>query len=466
MSTQEELDNGPCPEPPPATGRNLLDNRLIGGLFRSRWFPGILQWITVFVFGFIMWQLLLGPEKAHDNFGTALTWVFWWPLIPIIFLILGRFWCAICPFATVSDWIQKWVGNERPVPKFLKKYGIWIIDLLFIAITWSDHVFGLVESPRGSGVLMLLITTGVVFSGALWQRRTWCTHLCFLGGLSGNYARTSVLELRATPEKCETCKTASCYKGTELAPGCPLFEFPRTMDSNANCNVCGYCVKNCPNDSIRLTTRIPTKELWFIRKPKLDAAFLAVVIMGIVFVQNFTMLKLWDQMLDAIERTTGTTSYAVNFTIVFAVAMAIPLALMATASLIAKLWNREGLWRNFAMFGYAIIPLDVAGHIAHNLFHLFAEGKTVIFTATELFTGNEVPAQSTAFVGDQAILVMQLVLIAIGTIGSLYAVYRIAKANYGKAGRTWGSLMPYALLILVLAAVNVWLFNMPMAPRM
>lgn len=462
----EDLATAPQTEPAPKRGKNLLDNKLIGGLFRSRWFPGILQWITVFVFGFIMWQLLLGPDKAHDNFGTALTWVLWWPLIPIIFLLLGRFWCAICPFATVSDWIQKWVGNNRPVPKFLKKYGIWIIDILFIAITWSDHVFGLVESPRGSGVLMLLITTGVVFSGAFWQRRTWCTHLCFLGGLSGNYARTSVLELRATPEKCETCTTASCYKGTEIAPGCPLFEFPRTMDSNANCNVCGYCIKNCPNDSIRVTTRVPTKELWFIRKPKLDQAFLAVVIMGIVFIQNFTMLTLWDSLFESLERLTGTTVFAVNFTIVFIVAMAIPLLLMVAASFFGKLWNRGGLWRNFAIFGYAIIPLDVAGHIAHNLFHLLAEGKTVIFTGKELLTGVEAPAQSAAFVGDQTILIMQLVLIALGTAGSMYTAYRIARSNFGAAGKTWGSYIPFAALILALAAVNVWLFNMPMASRM
>ncbi len=98
-----------------------------------------------------MFQLLLGPESAHDNFGTALTWVLWWPLIPIIFLFLGRFWCAICPFATINDLVQKFVGNNRPVPKFLKKYGIWIIDALFIFITWSDHVWGVVENPLRLG---------------------------------------------------------------------------------------------------------------------------------------------------------------------------------------------------------------------------------------------------------------------------------------------------------------------------
>ena len=128
------------PNPSWLNGRHLLDNKLINNFLRSRWYPGIIQWPTLIIFMVIMFELILGPESAHDNFGTALTWVLWWPLIPIIFLFLGRFWCAICPFAKINDLVQNFVGNNRPVPKFLKKYGIWIIDALFIFITWSDHV--------------------------------------------------------------------------------------------------------------------------------------------------------------------------------------------------------------------------------------------------------------------------------------------------------------------------------------
>ncbi|RPI81333.1 MAG: 4Fe-4S binding protein [Chloroflexi bacterium] len=443
---------------------NLLNNKLLAMFIRSKWYPALFQWLTASAFIIIMFQLLVGPSKAHDNLGTALTWVLWWPLIPIIFLLLGRFWCAICPFATLSDLVQKFVGNNRPMPKFLKKYGIWIIDAIFILITWSDHVFGIVESPWGSGVLMLGLTTGVVVSGAFWERRTWCRTLCFLGGLSGNYARTGMLALRGTPEKCSKCTIAACYKGTENAPGCPLFEFPKTMESNANCNVCGHCVKNCPNDSIRLTLRFPTKELWTMRKPKIEGAFLSVVIMGIVFVQNITMLEVWQSILSWLEKVTGTQSYYVTFTITFFIAMIIPVLLLALAAWIAKKLNGDSLLQNFAKFGYAIIPLDIAAHIGHNLFHMLAEGKSVVYTAMVLF-GKNVEGLSPTLLDSSSIQILQYILIVLGVAGSIYTAYRISKHNYGQ-GNVVLKFAPYAVLMLLLMVVNIALFMLPMAMRM
>lgn len=444
---------------------NLLKNRWIGAFLRSRWYPGIIQWPTLLVFMLIMFELLLGPSVAHDNFGTALTWVLWWPIIPILFLFLGRFWCTICPFASINDLVQKFAGNNRPVPKFLKKYGIWIIDALFIFITWSDHVWGVVENPLGSGVLMLTLTTGVVVSGAFWDRRTFCRYICFLGGLSGNYARSGMLSLRGTPEICATCTAASCYRGTEKAPGCPLFEFPKTMTSNANCTICANCVKNCPNDSIQLTLRPPTKELWFIRKPKIEEAFLSAIIMGIVFVQNITMLEVWGSILAWLEGITGTQSFYVNFTITFLISMLIPVSLLVLSSLVAQKFNHESLLLNFTRFGYAIIALDIAGHIAHNLFHLLAEGKSIIFTGLALVGQNVGHNLSPAVVDTGTIQLLQFVLIALGFIGSLYTAYRIARVNHSSQ-KVWGTLAPYAVLMVLLAVMNIWLFILPMAMRM
>ncbi|MFE6285937.1 4Fe-4S binding protein [Streptomyces sp. NPDC057877] len=458
----------PTPTPPPAPprGRDLLTLRPVAAVARSRWYPGALQWAAMAVFAVVVYQLLVGPQTAHDNLGTALVWVLWWPLIPVMFVAVGRAWCTVCPFGKLSDLVQRLVGVNRPVPRFLKRYGIWIIDAQFIAITWADHVFGVVESPWGTGMLLLLLTTAVVVSGAFFTRRTFCRYLCFLGGLSGNYARAGAVALRADPAVCATCTArAVCYNGGTAAPACPLFEFPRTMDSSANCNLCANCVKNCPNDAITLTLRPPTKELWFVRRPKIEESFLAVAIMGIVFIQNVTMLSVWDDILDRISDTFGVTSYAVIFTAAFAVALTAPAALLAAASFVASRTAGGTLWSNFTRFGYALIPLDVAGHLAHNLFHLLAEGKSVFYTALTA-VGHDSHGTSTALVSTGTIQVMQYALVTLGVAGSAYTAWRIARGSGGTAARTKATLAPYAVLLLVFGALNVYLFALPMAHRM
>lgn len=439
-------------------------NSILKYIFKSKWYPGIFQVPIVIVFAFITYELFFGPASPHDNFGTALTWVLWWPLIPLLFLLLGRFWCAVCPFATVSDFVQKIVGNNRPVPKFLKKYGIWIIDAFFIMITWGDHVYGIVESPRGSGVMMLIIALGAITAGAFFERRTWCRYLCFLGGVAGNYSRAGSLELRGTPEKCSKCTVAACYKGGENAPGCPMFEFPKTMDNSARCVLCGNCAKNCPNDSITVSVRPPSRELWFIKKPKFEESVLATVIMGIVFVQNITMLEIWNEAQSFLENLLGTHEYAITFTVTFIIAMAIPVLLLFSSSWLAGKSNGESAYLNFARFGYALIPLDLSAHLAHNLFHLLAEGKSILFTGMATF-GMAVPDQSAALVSVGTIQLLQYILLVIGALGSIYTAYRISKSQY-TSDKVIGSTLPFAILIIVLTVANVYFFMLPMMHRM
>lgn len=439
-------------------------SKVLKAILKSKWYPGIFQWPTLIVFAVIVYELLIGIPVSDHNFGTAMTWVLWWPIIPLVFLFVGRFWCAICPFATLSDLVQKFVGNKRPVPKFLKKYGIWIIDIFFILITWSDHVFGIVESPRGSGVLLSLIITGVIISGAFFERRTWCRYLCFLGGLAGNYSRVGALQLRGTPEKCAKCTVSACYKGGENAPGCPMFEFPKTMDNNARCNFCGHCVKNCPNDSIIISARVPSKELWFIRRPKLEESILAIVIMGIVFVQNITMLNIWNDAQQWLQEFLGTTNNTITITVAFIIAMGIPALLLYLTGWLAAMKNSESVTMNVTRFGYSLIPLDLAGHLAHNMFHLLAEGKSVLYTGLAML-GIQSQDQSNALVSMNTITVIQHTLLVLGTLASIYTAYRIAKANYKKE-QVRGSFIPFTILILVFLAINVYLFMLPMAMRM
>ena len=171
-----------------------------------------------------------------------------------------------------------------------------------------------------------------------------------------------------------------------------------------------------------------------------------------------------EDVLAWVNRVTGISSYPIIFTAVFAVGVSVPVALLALAAKVAARGNLEGTRQNFARFGYTLIPLDVAAHVAHNLFHLLAEGKSVFHTVGALF--GQQATGSAALVGNGTIQVLQFALLALGLIGSWYTVRRIAHRRYLPPARRRSTLLPFMTLIGVLGALNVVMFLFPMAHRM
>jgi len=153
--------------------------------------------------------------------------------------------------------------------------------------------------------------------------------------------------------------------------------------------------------------------------------------MGIVVIQNITMAPIWSDVLDAINSATVISSYPVIFTAAFAVGVSVPVASLALAAKVASRGNLESTLKStlksFASFGYTLIPLDVAAHVAHNLFHLLAEGNSVFYTVGALFGGH--PSGSPALVGNATIQVLQFILLPRAR-RSLYPARRIAHRRY------------------------------------
>jgi len=68
---------------------NLLSIPIVKKFIQSKWYPGVFQWIVLAVFSVIVYELVAGTVDPTRNAGTSLTWVLWWPLIPIFFLVIG-----------------------------------------------------------------------------------------------------------------------------------------------------------------------------------------------------------------------------------------------------------------------------------------------------------------------------------------------------------------------------------------
>lgn len=446
------------------SGKDLLEYKMISRLMKSKLYPLALQIPTLIFFGFIVYYFFFGSLSYSQNPGSILAWTLWWPLVPILFVLLGRLWCIVCPLPLIGDFVQKFVQPTRKPGAFLMKYGIWITDGLFIAITLFDRLYGMVDNPVLSGFVFLLILFGIIVLSVRYERRTFCKHLCFLGGVSGNYSMLSGLSIESKDKAvCASCSVKACYFGSGKTPGCPYFQVMPAKIGMRNCVLCANCIKNCPKNNIAMRIRGIASELWSHARVSFSESFFAKLMVGIVIIQNLGMLAVWSNLTGWIEGFVGSEKLAII--ILYFIAIAIPLTLMTISSFLSsKLQTGESTtWTNFAAFGYAFIPIDVAGHIAHNLFHLLSEGKSVLGAFLGLFKGYvsiEGPVASSS-----TTQTLQFVLIAFGGLGTLYVAYKIARAREESFARAVRILIPHAVLLTIILAINFYLFITPMSHR-
>lgn len=465
IPTRDELPEDPFPPP------DMLHNRGVNRFLSSRWWPAVLQIPILLFFIYLVYDLLAGPRSADMNLGSAVIWILWWSALPIAIVLLGRVWCAVCPFGYLNDLVQKVAGRRHKAPAFLKRNAMWIALGLFLVLTWFEHVTGIVEAPRATAVMLLIFAAAVVFFGAFYERRTWCRYVCPVGGMSSNYARAGMLELRAHRSTCSSCDTKACFRGSAAAPGCPMFEFPRAMDSSAECTLCADCVKTCPENAIRISPRMPTSELWGTLRPRLPVAGLAVGIMGIVLLENATMLPIWDDFMTILHHdVTNTANEAVDFTVAYLPTIAIPAVLVILAGLLAGAINGRTLKQNFSQFGYTMIPLCLGVHIAHSCFHLLGEGKALWYSLLHALGMHHQMAMGgmdmdMGLVAPDGIKIIQYTLIAAGTAAALFTAYRMAHGNRADP-RPGATFAVNAAAIMALVVLNCILFAMPMAMEM
>jgi transcriptional regulator with AAA-type ATPase domain len=114
-----------------------------------RWKPGFREFLrnprlwSALLFGLVSWLfvlvnlwLWLGPQDRAHNGGLTLFWAWWWPLILLSFPLVGRLWCAVCPFMvwgrSANGWPGSWAGPRPPGQRDPATHGrrpCWRLDL-------------------------------------------------------------------------------------------------------------------------------------------------------------------------------------------------------------------------------------------------------------------------------------------------------------------------------------------------
>ncbi len=446
-----------------ALGRNgLMRWGPLRRFLLSRLYPTAFQIGGVAFLGLLLYFAFFGTLRAGQNFSTTVTWILWWAFLPWSYLLLGRVWCAVCPVGTLSEWAQRLGNWGRRLPgAFLKKYGVWLMAVTFLFLTWADRVWNVTGSPRATGMLLALMLAGSLAMGLLYQRRAWCRFLCPIGAFSGLYSMTSSLELRARPEICRGCVSKECYSGSPKAAGCPFYQFPATMDTNRNCSLCGNCLKTCPRGAVDLFVRTPARELWALRHPLTGEAFLCVLLVSVVYLQTINMTTAFPVYMKWLVENTPLVNYELALTVTFGAFIALVAGLYMLAARLAGAISGQGFAFGFSRFAYALVPLALAGHLAHNFFHLLMEGPAALQAALEQL-GWKLGMATEVSMDPSFMTVTSVTMVLLGLGGGIFI---LAKTGEAHAARGWRAALPHLVLLLVLGALYLQMFILPMNPR-
>lgn len=447
----------------PPDGWDLTRFPRVAKLLRSRRFQFILILPNQIVFWLVIMLGFAGTVVPGLNFGTAITWYVWFCLVFVMMVVVGRAWCAMCPFGGLAEWIQRralWQRAQRSLglgwtmPQQVAQYGFLLSVGAFVLLTYLEEFFNIAGpgTPRDTSWMVLGIVASALLVFLLFERRTFCRYLCPLTALIGTVgAMGSVAGFRTRDrDMCVSCKTKDCMRGGESGYGCPWYTWPGSADSNLACGLCTECFKACPSDNVGLYLQPPLTSVIAPVRRRADVAWGVAGLWGLVIYQQLNATNVYASIDSWLNRTSGFPHYPdpLAFIVIisviafatagiawaFARAFKAPHGPAAPARSNAKLatgsfLDRPSRFRSFFLpMTYGLIPLVGSDYFARQLPKFFQNATRVIPAALEPFGAGSTRSAlyNTHLLADPHIVVAQLAVVTLGTLAAAWAAWRIA----------------------------------------
>ena len=454
---------------------NILRNEGIRNFFRSPLMPAVFMWFNILmVLVMAGFTLIGGPTPADNplaspgnplhqrttNPGMLITWWIWFPVLPISAFLLGRIWCGICPIAGIGGLFAKIKQFNLPVPKLLKKMDFWMVVASFIFLDFTEEFFSVPKVPWATGMLLVAIISLSAIFCILFERKTFCRYICPLAGMLGAYSTMSIIEVRGNKKVCQTqCGQHSCFKGTPQAPGCPMFAYPASLTTNAQCMMCFNCTKSCDNRGVQVNIRPPLQELWRQEQPILSLSLFGVMMVGLMARHQFTNLAVYVTF----QQTYKLQDVSMH-TLFYFLFLICAVALFTISSILSASASQEKLKDNMAHYGMAFIPLALSGHIGHIAHELLGDGVYDLLRypimlyhsfANGIPIGTQVPVIA-PFIHEQVISFVKFLIILGGAAGSLVTIVMIARKASERA--VLSRILPHLVLLMFFCTIYFQIF--------
>jgi cytochrome c oxidase assembly factor CtaG len=468
----------PTPAPQPF---NLLRTPFIGWLLRARYGRQSLQAIALIVAAFTIAHGFYGHPMASMNLAGIVPWTYARALGVIALLAAGNLFCMACPFTLPRELGHRLGLATRNWPAWLRNK--WLSAILLILMFWIFEAFAFWDRPsRTAWILVAYFVTAFV-TDTFFKGASFCKYVCPIGQFNFVNSLISPLELRsASAAVCSGCKTHDCIAGNQHQRGCELQLFIPQKVGNMDCTLCMDCVKACPHDNIVIAAGSPSRDLLVdpVRSSigrlsaRIDIAAVALIVVCAAFASAAVMVEpvsaLFDHLAISMSRN---ASLAIGFVGAFLLP-GILLGAASAAAYVAQSFShaKVPVRTMFCRFSLALLPTGLGMWAAHLLFHLLSGWSTLkpgLLQAAADFGLHALPAPQWAVAGSilsaNGMLALQLLILDLGMLLSLYIIWRIARQIVGAGKGTLRLFMPWTVIVIALYAVGVWILLQPMQMR-
>ncbi|MGC8626615.1 MAG: 4Fe-4S binding protein [Acidimicrobiales bacterium] len=459
-------------------------------LVRSRRFQFMLVLPNQVIFWTVVVVGLLGTAVPGLNFGTAITWYVWFCLVFVLMVVVGRAWCAMCPFGGFAEWVQRralWrraqksLGLGLKFPEPLARFGFLIPVASFLVLTYIEEFFNIAGpgTPSDTSWMVVGIVSSALVIFLVFERRTFCRYICPLTTLIGTVGSMgSVAGFRTRDRQvCLSCATKDCMRGGEKGYGCPWYTWPGSADSNLYCGLCSECYKSCPEGNVGLFVQKPLTSVVAPRRRRADVAWGIAALWGLVLYQQVNATNVFADADNWLNKYLHFPHYPnpvdyVGF-IAFGAFATAGFAWLLAAGFAARSANfeqggnfldRGSRFRAFFVpLAYGMVPVVGSDYFARQLPKFLQHAPRVLPAIGQIagLSSGRSSIYSYSLMANGWIVAVQVAVIAVGTLAAAWSTWKITQRELVPTGRHSAGLQAATLgFVLVCGAAAAVLYVM------
>jgi hypothetical protein len=449
---------------------DLLRHPALASVLRSRWPAFALSIAALAGLTLAVASGLTGTPVGSRNFGIIAVWIAWWAVLILIAVpLLGRGWCSICPLPLPGIWLQRGgvlapSGRRHGLglrwPRRLR--NLWVQNVGFAALAVSSTA--ILTQPAVSAALLLSLVGAAIVVSLVFERRTFCSFVCPVGGFIGLYSQVAPIEVRVRDAAlCASHREKTCYTGNAGGEGCPWQVFPAGLRRNSSCGMCLECLRTCPHDNIALRIRPFGADLPRAVGRRLDEAYKGFLMLASALAYSAVLLGPWGEIKLAAFRVAAPEWVAFASAFLALAFIALPGIFVLHVGLGRALAGlRRGLRETVADFAQALIPLGLAAWAAFslsfvlsNLSYLGPVLSDPFGVGWDLLGTTAVPW--TPYLGT-ALPALQTGVLILGLAWTARLAMRIASSHPVREGRSAALLAsPVVSFAFLLTVAQLWL---------